>query len=631
MSPQKEPNYPQNAMQWIYKERKDFCIIALTGATGSGCSEFAEVMEKGLNLIGSDDVRTPDSLETSDSNDIERKKKEIFKRKYQICFNYYQNNAKPFEIIKYKNVLLLYVLKYLFENNKETFSIQFLIESFEKILLDKFKKSEDGDKDYEIAESELTHFDLESIINDKLIKLVKGLNGESKNVYNIFYNDIFVEFCNSFYKILKNKDYYLKNFFVHRLATVIRATGNPFNKIIKKEKEKEYTVEGYKNNDCINLLIDLINHIIKGFHSEYPKEPRLFVIDSIKNSLEAHFLNERYSAFYLFAIHSKKENQKNNVETKIESYGKSDLTVDKILSLGETEGKEGDFEKGNLFAPDIKRCVANSDIHILINNDEDDFNFKTPAEKWIKYFSLINHPGIITPNIDERCMQIAFTAKYNSGCISRQVGAVITDKYNSVKSIGWNDVGFGQIPCLLRNVDELIQDDSPEKIYSEFERGSIPYKDGKTFKKHLELKYSSLDRTKIQGLNHSFCFKTLENEFRNNINQVYTRSLHAEENAMMQIAKSGGNGLEGGTMYVTASPCVLCSKKSYQLGIERIVYIDPYPDIAIDQILKSGYKEIKIEEFEGAVGNAYFKLYKPFLSYKDELKIIIENNYDVQN
>jgi len=33
-------------------------------------------------------------------------------------------------------------------------------------------------------------------------------------------------------------------------------------------------------------------------------------------------------------------------------------------------------------------------------------------------------------------MQLAYTAKYNSGCISRQVGAAVTDESYSIKAIG---------------------------------------------------------------------------------------------------------------------------------------------------------------------------------------------------
>ncbi len=74
-------------------------------------------------------------------------------------------------------------------------------------------------------------------------------------------------------------------------------------------------------------------------------------------------------------------------------------------------------------------------------------------------------------------------------------------------------------------------------------------------------------------------------------------------------------------MYVTASPCVLCSMKAYQVGIKEIVYLDPYTDIAPDLILCCGFNQPKLRPFMGAIGETFYKLYKPFLPYKDELAI----------
>lgn len=87
-----------------------------------------------------------------------------------------------------------------------------------------------------------------------------------------------------------------------------------------------------------------------------------------------------------------------------------------------------------------------------------------------------------------------------------------------------------------------------------------------------------------------YCFKTAYNAFSGEKNQVHTRSLHAEENAMMQISKSGGQGLRDGFLFTTASPCELCAKKAYQLGVRTIYYIDPYPGISRNHILKSNEK-----------------------------------------
>ena len=46
-------------------------------------------------------------------------------------------------------------------------------------------------------------------------------------------------------------------------------------------------------------------------------------------------------------------------------------------------------------------------------------------------------------------------------------------------------------------------------------------------------------------------------------------------NAITKVAKSG-NSSEGATLYVTASPCIECSKLIIQAGIKRIVYSHPY-------------------------------------------------------
>lgn len=51
--------------------------------------------------------------------------------------------------------------------------------------------------------------------------------------------------------------------------------------------------------------------------------------------------------------------------------------------------------------------------------------------------------------------------------------------------------------------------------------------------------------------------------------------LHAEANAITKLAKSGMSG-GGSTLYVTASPCLECSKLIIQAGISRVVYRDEY-------------------------------------------------------
>lgn len=64
--------------------------------------------------------------------------------------------------------------------------------------------------------------------------------------------------------------------------------------------------------------------------------------------------------------------------------------------------------------------------------------------------------------------------------------------------------------------------------------------------------------------------------------------LHAEANAITKLARSGNNS-EGSTLYVTASPCIECSKLIIQSGIRRVVYAEEYRlTDGIDLLRKAG-------------------------------------------
>ncbi len=59
----------------------------------------------------------------------------------------------------------------------------------------------------------------------------------------------------------------------------------------------------------------------------------------------------------------------------------------------------------------------------------------------------------------------------------------------------------------------------------------------------------------------------------NNLTKPYV--LHAEANAITKLARSSNNS-DGATLYVTASPCIECSKLIIQAGIKRVVYAEKY-------------------------------------------------------
>jgi len=63
-------------------------------------------------------------------------------------------------------------------------------------------------------------------------------------------------------------------------------------------------------------------------------------------------------------------------------------------------------------------------------------------------------------------------------------------------------------------------------------------------------------------------------------------TIHAEANAIIQAAKNGVN-IEGGDVYVTASPCWNCFKQIANAGIKRIVFGEFYRDERIFSVAET--------------------------------------------
>jgi len=74
------------------------------------------------------------------------------------------------------------------------------------------------------------------------------------------------------------------------------------------------------------------------------------------------------------------------------------------------------------------------------------------------------------------------------------------------------------------------------------------------------------------------------------------RGLHAEQNAIIQAAFHGVP-IKGATLYSTNLPCSICVKMLINAGIEKIIYLEGYPDKLARQLLdESSIEVIKFEE-----------------------------------
>jgi len=147
---------------------------------------------------------------------------------------------------------------------------------------------------------------------------------------------------------------------------------------------------------------------------------------------------------------------------------------------------------------------------------------------------------VLRPTWDEYFMEIVELIKTRSTCLRRQVGALIV-KDKRILATGYNGAPMGckhctQVGCLRQQL-------------------GIP-----------------------SGERHELC-----------------RSIHAEQNAIIQAAYSGVS-VKGGTLYVTTQPCILCAKMIVNAGIRKIIFKGDYPDDLAMSILREA--EIRVIKYE---------------------------------
>ena len=74
-------------------------------------------------------------------------------------------------------------------------------------------------------------------------------------------------------------------------------------------------------------------------------------------------------------------------------------------------------------------------------------------------------------------------------------------------------------------------------------------------------------------------------------NSHCVRTVHAEANAVAQAAKNGVC-IEGGEIYITASPCFTCFKLIVNSGVKKIFYKEFYRDERIKEFAKKAGIEL---------------------------------------
>lgn len=566
-----DSNKVSKALEKVFAETSDFILIGLTGRTGSGCSTTAKILSsETLDLPGVDSCHFIGNE----------------RRKYRIIKKYIDERWTPFQWLRVRSVITGYIVRLTFVE-----FVRLISETIGRELAETRESLDGFREEYEAAWDRFRAFEAlpETTLDE--------VNSKKEQRFDVYFRWL-PEFGDKISKVLNElaDGGYTKVY--QAVGDNIRASGHASQKIFSEEKLFGFPEE-------INLVVKAARYVARK-----EGKPCYVVIDAIRNPYEAVYLRERYSDFHLISVNTDNRNRLDHLR------GSHKFTDAQIKELDDKEYPKSLKGHQRYVSQNIQKCIETADIHIN-NPRKDKFGNSELTAQLSWYVALMMHPGLVMPTSVESCMQIAYTVKQSSGCISRQVGAVVTDERYSVKAVGWNNTPQGQVPCLLRSAEDLLTG-ADEGAYSFYERNDAE------FREVLERKFGEHYKSKaLKGRSLPFCFKDLQNEVESEKNQVHTRSLHAEENAFLQISKFGGQKLEGGILFTTASPCELCAKKAYQLGISLVIYIDPYPGIATSHILNSGDRAPELQLFRGAVGRAYFKLYQPIMPFKDEIEMLL--------
>ena len=661
----------------LYDDRKDFIILGLCGKTGSGVSTVAGILEMSceeLNLAAPPYEESPKGL-TADS-ESER----FANHEYRIICNYISKNWTPFHKIKTSALITRYILDHSVEDFMRFIQglvkDERILEEIRTIAGEFFTKEMEFDQTLygmNYSEEDLktlcTNMGLVPRIssdakrccfrNDELAGLMKKYaeyrrrKGSFEDIGFVILKQYLYEFLprvsSEFWGAIRELSKGLATLALQCLGNNLRLNKHPY--LTCGSEEFSVAADGYARiAEQINLTIKVLracqlvhrNRVNGDPNSNQASPPAIrtiIVIDSIKNPYESQYLKARYSNYYLMGIYTEDSERHRRLRDR-ERIDGDDITAIDIIEDNARFNKAIKLKVGSVpkiiqkireqyqalglldnlayISPfvlqNVSSCLDHADI--LINNVRSNNLYTNLKRTLLRYACLIMNPGLVLPTPVERCMQIAYTAKLNSGCISRQVGAVVTDSSFHLLSVGWNQQPEGQIPCSYRNLCEVYNRWDPP-AYSEYE---IDTEDEfhKAIKDQVQYFFDTPDSVLAEkGKMPCYCFKDYQNAIDQERNQVHTRALHGEETAFLNLG-SNKDKLVNGILFTTSSPCELCAKKAKYLGISTIYYVEPYAGVSQKHVLNIGRTRPDMILFTGAIGVAYTKLYTPLLPAKNE-------------
>jgi len=323
---------------------------------------------------------------------------------------------------------------------------------------------------------------------------------------------------------------------------------------------------------------------------EYTPPKTAFLVNQLKHPDEVELLKTVYGdLFYLIGVLASEDIRK----AALIDEGLSDADAAEVM--------DNDRKQNISYGQHLEKTLLLADFFIRDNHS----NNKILFDKTERFIKLMHGYNGMTPTYDEYGMYTAYSASLKSACMSRQVGASITNNKGTIIATGCNDV--------------------PKS------KGGL---------------YTEIESPDNRCVNKGFCCMEVEeaSELAQKIKDnsrlkdliEFSRSVHAEMDAITSVAREGGVSVKGCTLYTTTFPCHNCARHIIASGIETVVYIEPYEkslalqlhgdDISYDPTETEGNSDkVVFMHFEGVSPKQYMNFFCSRGDRKDKNGKAIKN------
>ena len=353
-------------------------------------------------------------------------------------------------------------------------------------------------------------------------------------------------------------------------------------------------------------------HKIKDSRKSTPRKTA-YIVNSLKHPEEVDFLRKVYGdGFYLFGIHAD--------EKRRHAY----LVNDKLLAQTQAEELIRIDEDEKVDHGQRTRDTFHlSDFFISLGKNED--QVKNTIQRFLEL--LFSNP-FRSPTFDEFAMFMAFNSSIRSSDLSRQVGAIIA-RGQQIVATGANDTprfGGGQYWAEVDPATGEVNDAEDGKDYMR-EKDSNKAAQNEI----IEEIVSALIENSLSREDKKQELETVLGQSKISDLTEFGRVVHAEMEAILSCARIGVSTINA-SLYCTTFPCHNCAKHIIDAGIERVVYVEPYPksralDLHSEAISlktsldnQSEKNRVTFEPFTGVGARRFLDLFSMSLAGGSKLK-----------